>query len=39
MNYVVNNPVRKGLIADGLDWPHTGSIGFDLKELLIDANW
>ena len=37
--YVYMNPVRKGLTYDPAAWPHTGSIGFDLTELLIDANY
>ena len=37
--YVYNNPVRAGLVKDAAAWLHTGTIGFDLTELLIDANY
>lgn len=37
--YVYMNPRRKGLVDDPMAWPFTGSIGFDLEELLIDANY
>jgi len=34
--YIVNNPVRRGMVEKWEDYPYTGSIGFDLKELLGD---
>jgi hypothetical protein len=34
--YLVNNPVRRGLVESWADYPFTGSIGFDLKEYLTD---
>jgi len=34
--YLVNNPVRRGLVETWDDYPFTGSIGFDLKEYLTD---
>jgi REP element-mobilizing transposase RayT len=34
--YLVNNPVRRGLVDTWTDYPFTGAIGFDLKEYLID---
>jgi putative transposase len=37
--YVLNNPVRKGLVLDAFDWPFTGSIGFNLHELVIEAHY
>lgn len=39
VRYVSMNPVRKGLVDDPVGWPHTGAIGFDLVELMIDANY
>ena len=39
VGYIVRNPVRAGLVEDALAWPHTGSVGFDLTELLVDAHW
>lgn len=32
--YIFNNPVRKGLVSDLRDWPHSGSWMFDWKKLL-----
>ena len=37
--YVYMNPVRRGLVDDPAAWPHTGAIGFDLTESLIDAHY
>ena len=36
VRYIVNNPVRRGLVKNWEDYPYTGSIGFDLKELLSE---
>jgi hypothetical protein len=32
--YIVNNPVRRGLVKDWDEYPLTGSIGADLKDVL-----
>jgi len=37
--YILNNPVRKGLIVDPYEYPLTGSIGYDLREMLADISW
>ncbi|MGV3616638.1 MAG: transposase [Fimbriimonas sp.] len=37
--YIALNPVRAGLAEDIHAWPFTGSIGFDLNEVLLDAFW
>jgi putative transposase len=37
--YVFHNPVRAGLVEDPCAYPFTGTIGFDLKEMLMDAAW
>ena len=37
--YLALNPVRKGLASDVFGWPYTGSIGYDLQEVLLDAWW
>ena len=34
--YLVNNPVRRGLVEEWTDYPFTGGIGLDLKEFLAD---
>ena len=39
VHYAYMNPVRKGLVDDPAAWPYTGAIGFDLVELMIDANY
>jgi len=36
IRYIVNNPVRRGLVENWEDYPFTGSIGFNLKEPLSD---
>jgi REP element-mobilizing transposase RayT len=36
IRYIVNNPVRRGLVENWDEYPFTGSIGFNLKELLSD---
>ena len=33
MRYVIENPVRKGLVARAEDYPYTGSSLYTLKEL------
>lgn len=37
VRYIADNPVRRGLVADWRDYPFTGSIGHDLREILLDA--
>jgi putative transposase len=37
--YIAGNPCRAGLCNDVFEWPHTGCIGFDLKEVILDAFW
>jgi len=32
--YVLKNPVRAGLVEDPFAYPFTGSIGYDLYELI-----
>jgi REP element-mobilizing transposase RayT len=36
IRYVVNNPVRAGLVESWEDYPFTGAIGIDLREHLLD---
>ena len=31
--YIVNNPMRKGLVASPRDYPHTGSDAWTIEEL------
>ena len=33
------NPVRASLTEDPYDWPFTGSIGYDVRDVLGDAFW
>jgi putative transposase len=35
MRYVLNNPVRKGLVEHYLDYQYSGSPAFDIRELLF----
>ena len=35
--YIAANPCRAGLCQDVFEWPYTGSIGYDLKEVLTDV--
>ena len=37
--YIALNPVRASLATEPLAYPFLGSIGYDLKEILIDAAW
>ena len=37
--YAYMNPVRWGLVDDPSHWPYSGTVGFDLTELLIDAHY
>jgi REP element-mobilizing transposase RayT len=34
--YLVNNPVRRGLVKDWREYPFTGAIGIDLEEFLSE---
>jgi putative transposase len=34
VRYVLDNPVRVGLVSNWLEYPYTGSIGLDLRTLL-----
>jgi len=33
LRYIANNPVRKGLVQNFLDYPYTGSFVVDLRDL------
>lgn len=35
--YVVNNPVRKGLVKTWIEYPFTGAIGIDLKTTVANS--
>ena len=35
--YVLENPVRAGLVEDWRDYPYTGSIGISLDEVLAQV--
>ena len=37
MRYIAANPVRKGLVADWRDYPHTGAIGIELEPAINGA--
>ena len=37
--YIAGNPCRAGLCQDVFAWPYTGSIGHDLKEVILDSFW
>jgi len=37
--YIAANLCRAGLCKDVFDWPHTGTIGFNLNEVLQDTFW
>ncbi len=34
VRYIANNPVRKKLVDDWTKYPHTGSFGYDLHDLI-----
>jgi putative transposase len=34
--YIVNNPVRRALVSNWDDYPYTGSIGIDLRDVLSE---
>jgi len=33
--YIVNNPIRKGLVKNWFDYPYLGSLDHDINNLLI----
>ncbi|MEZ0327499.1 MAG: transposase [Fimbriimonas sp.] len=35
--YIALNPVRAGLVENPEEWPFTGSIGYNLRDVLDDA--
>lgn len=37
--YIALNPVRAGLATDVYGYPFTGSIGYELREIIEDAWW
>lgn len=39
VRYLALNPVRAGLTSDINAWPFTGSLGYNLSEVLQDAFW
>jgi putative transposase len=34
VRYIADNPVRRGLVADWRQYPHTGAIGIQLEEVI-----
>ncbi|MFC1582563.1 transposase [Planctomycetota bacterium] len=34
MLYILNNPIRKGLAADWIDYPYLGSLDYEIADLL-----
>jgi REP element-mobilizing transposase RayT len=38
IRYTADNPVRKGLVRLWSEYPFTGAIGIDLKDILADAS-
>jgi len=39
VRYILRNPVRRGLVEDPLDYPFTGSIGYDFHEFVASLGW
>ncbi|AIE86059.1 hypothetical protein OP10G_2691 [Fimbriimonas ginsengisoli Gsoil 348] len=37
--YILQNPIRAGLVADPYEYPFTGSIGYELAQMLLDICW
>jgi REP element-mobilizing transposase RayT len=35
LRYILNNPVRKGLVAHDLDYRYSGSMAMNIKEILF----
>jgi putative transposase len=35
VKYILNNPVRKGIVADYKDYPFIGSLVYDLREIFL----
>ena len=38
VNYLVNNPVRRGLVTDWRHYSFTGAIGINLEEFLFEVS-
>jgi putative transposase len=38
IRYLVQNPVRRGLVTDWSEYPFTGAIGLNLQDLLSDIS-
>jgi len=34
VRYITGNPVRRGLVSDWHQWPHTGAMGIDLEAVM-----
>jgi putative transposase len=39
IRYIANNPVRRGLAAEWDEYPFTGAIGHDMRELVEGEGW
>lgn len=37
--YIFQNPMRAGIVVDPYTYPYTGSIGYDLVEMLHEIAW
>ena len=37
--YIYSNPVRAGLVAEPSEYPFTGSMGYELPEILEGLSW
>lgn len=35
VNYILDNPVRKGLVANWKDYPFKGSLDFDIEKIIV----
>ena len=35
VRYVLDNPVRKGLVANWLEYPHSGSVGCSMEDIVV----
>ncbi|MHB8637857.1 MAG: REP-associated tyrosine transposase [Fimbriimonadaceae bacterium] len=35
--YIFHNPIRAGLVQDPFEYPHTGSVGFELREVIRET--
>jgi hypothetical protein len=34
-HYILDNPVRKGIVGDWRDYPYSGSVGCSLDDVLL----